>query len=139
MPRPPGKWTLCLLLFFATTLNYLDRQTLSILAPAMRTELGLDNHSLGLLFAAFYYSYTIAQFAAGGLLDQCDLRWAYALGVLAWSAVAAMTATATRLRFAYGVPASAWCGGVSELAGGNANCGALAAASRTVIRQRHLH
>ena len=95
MPKQPGKWTLCVLLFLATTLNYLDRQTLSILAPAMRTELGLTNHSLGLLFAVFYYSYTVALFAAGGLLDRWHLRWAYAVGVLAWSSVAALTATAT--------------------------------------------
>lgn len=95
MPIRQGKWTLCVLLFLATTLNYLDRQTLSILAPWMRNELGLDNHSLGLLFAVFYYSYTVAQFAVGGLLDRWHLRWAYGIGVLAWSLVAATTAAAT--------------------------------------------
>jgi ACS family hexuronate transporter-like MFS transporter len=95
MPSQQGKWTLCVLLFLATTLNYLDRQTLGILAPAIRVELGLNNHSLGLLFAAFYYSYTVAQFAIGGLLDRWHLRWAYAIGVLAWSLVATMMASAT--------------------------------------------
>jgi MFS transporter, ACS family, hexuronate transporter len=75
-------------------LNYLDRQTLGILAPIMRTELGLDNEDLGWLFAVFYYSYTFAQFVAGGLLDRWRLRSAYATGVLAWSCVAALTAMA---------------------------------------------
>jgi ACS family hexuronate transporter-like MFS transporter len=79
-------------LFFATTLNYLDRQALSVLAPAIREEIGFDNHSLGLLFAVFYYSYTVGQFVAGGFLDRWNLRWAYAFGVLAWSLVAALTA-----------------------------------------------
>jgi MFS transporter, ACS family, hexuronate transporter len=90
-----SKWKLCLLLFLATTLNYLDRQTLGILAPLMQEELGLDNRDLGWLFAVFYYSYTFAQFAVGGLLDRWNLRWAYAIGVLAWSCSAALTAVAT--------------------------------------------
>jgi ACS family hexuronate transporter-like MFS transporter len=90
----PGKWLLCVLLFLATTLNYLDRQTLSILAPMMQKELALDNEQLGWLFSVFYYSYTFAQFAIGGLLDRANLRWAYGLGVLLWSASAALTGLA---------------------------------------------
>ena len=48
------KWRLCVLLFLATTLNYLDRQTLSILAPTLKTELHLDNVALGWLFNGCY-------------------------------------------------------------------------------------
>ena len=47
------KWTVCVLLFLATTLNYLDRQTLSILAPVVQKELCLDNEKLGILFSVF--------------------------------------------------------------------------------------
>ena len=83
-----------MLLFFATTLNYLDRQTLSILAPIMQQELGLDNAQLGWLFSVFYYSYTFAQFAIGGVLDRTHLRWAYGAGVLLWSATAALAGLA---------------------------------------------
>ena len=55
-PRQTRKmWTLCLLLFGATTLNYLDRQTISILAPTIQKELGLNNEALGWLFSVFYY------------------------------------------------------------------------------------
>ena len=90
----PAKWLLCILLFLATTLNYLDRQTLSILAPIMQKELALDNEQLGWLFSVFYYSYTFAQFAIGGLLDRMDLRWAYGIGVVLWSASAALTGLA---------------------------------------------
>jgi MFS transporter, ACS family, hexuronate transporter len=95
MPHLPAKWKLCILLFLATTLNYLDRQTLGILAPVIQEDLALDNEALGWLFAAFYYSYTFAQFGVGGLLDRWNLRWAYGIGVLAWSAAAALTALAT--------------------------------------------
>jgi len=57
----PLKWRLCLLLFLATTLNYLDRQTMSILAPILQRDMHLDNEKLGWLFAVFYYAYTFAQ------------------------------------------------------------------------------
>src|ERR1051325_10605845 len=88
-------WGLCLLLFAATTLNYLDRQTVSILAPTMQRELGLDNAALGWLFSGFYYAYTCAQFGVGMLLDRAHLRWAFGLAVLAWSVAAGLTSLAT--------------------------------------------
>src|SRR5713226_2362811 len=86
-----SKWGLCLLLFLATTLNYLDRQTLSILAPTLQDEMHLDNEALGWLFSVFYYSYTFSMFAVGFLLDRAHLRWAFGLAVLAWSTVSALT------------------------------------------------
>lgn len=90
----PLKWQLCGLLFLATTLNYLDRQTVSILAPTLQKEMHLDNEALGWLFAVFYYAYTFAQMAVGPLLDRLHLRWAYGLAVLLWSAVSALTGLA---------------------------------------------
>jgi ACS family hexuronate transporter-like MFS transporter len=89
-----NKWGICILLFLATTLNYLDRQTLGILAPIIQKEMGLDNEALGWLFAVFYYSYTFSQFGVGLLLDRSNLRWAYGLGVLAWSVTCALTGLA---------------------------------------------
>ena len=89
-----SKWGLCQLLFLATTLNYLDRQTLSILAPTLQDEMHLDNKALGWLFSIFYYSYTFSQFAVGMLLDRSHLRWAFGLAVLAWSVVSALTGLA---------------------------------------------
>ncbi len=86
-----SRWVLCIMLLAGTSINYLDRQTLSLMAPLMRDELGLDNARLGLLFSFFYYSYTFAQFAVGGLLDRAHLRWAYGGAVLAWSMVGFLT------------------------------------------------
>lgn len=90
-PASWKRWTVCLLLFGATTLNYLDRQTISILAPTIQAEMGLSNASLGWLFSAFYYSYTFAQFGAGYFLDRWNLRWVFAAAVVAWSTVAGLT------------------------------------------------
>src|SRR5262245_30122927 len=86
-----SRWTLCLMLLAGTSINYLDRQTLSLMAPMMREELGLDNARLGLLFSFFYYAYTFAQFVVGGLLDRTHLRWAYGGAVLTWSIVGLLT------------------------------------------------
>ena len=86
MLQTRSRWVLCVLLLAGTTINYLDRQTLSLLAPMMREELGLNNERLGLLFSFFYYAYTAAQFAVGPLMDRANLRWAYGGAVLLWSA-----------------------------------------------------
>ena len=75
-----SKWGLCLLLFLATTLNYLDRQTLSVLAPSLQDEMHLDNEAFGWLFSGFYYSYTFSQLAVGMVLDRSHLRWAFRVG-----------------------------------------------------------
>jgi MFS transporter, ACS family, hexuronate transporter len=91
---PRKMWLLCLLLLGATTLNYLDRQTIAIVAPTIQKELRLNNEALGWLFSVFYYTYAIAQFAIGPLLDRSDLRWALAIAVLAWSAAAGLTSLA---------------------------------------------
>ena len=93
--RFPWKWGLCLLLLLATTLNYLDRQVMGILAPILQKEMHLGNEALGWLFSAFYYSYTFSQFGVGFLLDRYNLRWTYGLAVIAWSAVAALTGLAS--------------------------------------------
>ncbi len=85
------KWGLCLLMLLATTLNYLDRQTVSILAPILQDEMKFDNEALGWLFSVFYYAYTFAQFGVGLLLDRFSVRWLYGGAVLAWSATCALT------------------------------------------------
>ena len=89
------KWGLCLLMFLATILNYLNRQTLSILAPTLQHQMPMGNEALGWLFAVFYYSYTLFQFAVGPVLDRFNLRWCFALAVFAWSLVSGMTGLAT--------------------------------------------
>jgi len=86
-----NKWGLCLLLFLSTTLNYLDRQTLSLLAPVIQKEMHFGNEGLGWLFSIFYYAYTLSQFGIGFVLDRTNLRWTFGVAVLAWSTVAALT------------------------------------------------
>jgi MFS transporter, ACS family, hexuronate transporter len=116
------KATLVTVLLLATVLNYMDRQTISILAPTLQHQMGLNNAHLGWLFSIFYYSYTLFQFAVGPVLDRFNLRWCFAIAVLAWSLVLGLTGLATGFasllvfRFLLGVAESAnWPAGLRIL------------------------
>jgi ACS family hexuronate transporter-like MFS transporter len=93
--RIPARWLLCGLLFLATLLNYLDRQTISVSATAIADEMGLKDDDLGRLFFAFLFAYGITQMFLGPVLDRLPVRLAYALAVAAWSLAGAAAALAT--------------------------------------------
>ena len=57
-------------LFVTVVINYLDRSNLSITAPAMRQELGIDPARMGLIFSAFSWTYALAQIPGGLVLDR---------------------------------------------------------------------
>lgn len=96
MNQVPGraKWLLCGLLFLATLLNYLDRQTISVSAAPIAGKMGLSEADLGQLFFAFLFSYGIAQILLGAVLDRLSVPLAYALAVAAWSLAGAAAALA---------------------------------------------
>ena len=73
------------LLLLATTINYVDRSNLSIVAPFLSKELGLDPVQMGLLFSAFAWSYAIANLPGGYLIDRFGSRMVYGIAQLAWS------------------------------------------------------
>ena len=85
------------LLFFGTLLNYLDRTILSIAAPPMREELGLDAAVMGVVFSAFSWTYALAQIPGGVLIDRIGVRLAYFLSVSLWSAFTLLQGFSTGL------------------------------------------
>jgi MFS transporter, ACS family, aldohexuronate transporter len=87
-------WVVVGLLFLATLLNYLDRQTISVSASRIAQEMELTDEHLGRIFFAFLFAYGLAQLAVGPLLDRLSVRWAYPLAVVAWSAAGAAAAFA---------------------------------------------
>ena len=93
--RDRAKWVLCGLLFLATLLNYLDRQTMSVAATEIAKEMDLTDTDLGRLFFAFYLSYGISQVFIGTFLDRLSVGLAYALAVTTWSLAGAAAALAT--------------------------------------------
>jgi len=66
-------------------LSYLDRQALSVVAPAVRREMQLDNAQLGLLLSAFFWSYALMHIFVGFILDRFNIRFTYGIFVALWS------------------------------------------------------
>ncbi|HZY26343.1 MAG TPA: MFS transporter, partial [Bacteroidales bacterium] len=83
------RWTVCALIFFATTLNYLDRQVIGILKPMLESDLHIGEVDYGNIVTVFQLFYGFSMLIAGRLIDKFGTRIGYGLSVLLWS-IAAM-------------------------------------------------
>ena len=107
------RWYICGLLFFATTINYVDRQVLGLLKPSLEKELGWRESDYGWIVFAFQLAYALMMPFAGRLIDWAGTRLGYAVAVTAWSIAAAAHALARNAmgfgmaRFALGLSESA--------------------------------
>ncbi|MFZ6654457.1 MFS transporter [Undibacterium sp. TJN19] len=88
------RWTICGLLFFATTVNYLDRQVLSLLAPDLSKEFGWTNSDYANITAVFQFVYAIAMLFAGRIVDKIGTKKAFLWAISIWSVGAIMHAFA---------------------------------------------
>jgi len=80
-----------ILLAICILINYVDRGNLSIAAPLLKDELGISASQLGILLAAFFWTYTAMQFVSGWLVDRFDVNLVIAAGYLLWSLATATT------------------------------------------------
>jgi ACS family hexuronate transporter-like MFS transporter len=87
-PRSGYRWTILALLFFATTINYIDRQVLGILAPTLQRELGWSETDYGAIVSWFSLTYGIGMIGMGRLLDRIGTRRGFAFAISAWSLAA---------------------------------------------------
>jgi ACS family hexuronate transporter-like MFS transporter len=94
----PFRWWIAALLFASTTINYIDRQTLSVLAPYLKRDFGWSNSDFALVVIAFRAAYTIFQLVSGPLLDRFGTKRGLSMAVLWYSVVAMATSAATGLR-----------------------------------------
>ncbi len=92
--RIPFRWWVAALLFIATTINYLDRQTFSIATPEIAAEFGLSNVDVSWIIFAFTLSYTVGQLLMGKLMDVTGARIGFVLIMAIWSAAGMATAAA---------------------------------------------
>jgi len=103
------RWLICALLFFATTINYVDRAVLGVLAPNLRETIGWSDSEYGDINAAFTLAYAIGFLFAGWIIDKIGTRWGYAVFLIIWSLAAAGHAFARSawefsiFRFALGI------------------------------------
>src|SRR3954463_7969481 len=79
------RWVICGLLFFATPINYMDRQIIGVLKPTMQKELGWNEIDYSNIVFAFQIAYAGGGFLAGRLIDLFGVRIGYAVAVVAWS------------------------------------------------------
>lgn len=83
--QPRHVWLIVALLFAASFLNYLDRQTLSVLKPAIKAEMGLDDGGYAVLVNIFTFFYAVAYIASGWLVDRFGVRIALTFFIALWS------------------------------------------------------
>lgn len=96
------RWVICTLLFFATTINYVDRSIMGVLAPTLRDEIGWTDQEYGYISAAFTQAYAIGFIFAGWFIDKVGSRLGYSIYLSLWSIAAAAHALA-RSAFGFGL------------------------------------
>jgi ACS family hexuronate transporter-like MFS transporter len=100
MPRPIRhlRWYIGAVLFLSTVINYIDRQTLSVLAPILKTEFKWTNENFALVVIAFRVAYALGQTASGRWLDRVGARAGLTAAVAFYSISSMVTSFATGLR-----------------------------------------
>jgi ACS family hexuronate transporter-like MFS transporter len=96
------RWVICALLFFGTTINYVDRQALGFLGGRMEKDLGIGDAAFGQINGAFALAYAIGQTFAGRWLDKVGTRIGYAISLTCWS-LAAISHAFVRSALGFGI------------------------------------
>ena len=92
------RWVIIGMVFFATLINYIDRLTISVLAPLIMTDLQLTNTEYGGIATWFLLAYTISQSLSGKLYDRIGIKKGFSVSIVVWSVAAMLHAFATGLR-----------------------------------------
>ena len=88
------RWTICALLFFATTINYLDRQVLSLLQPRLAELFNWSNSDYANITSVFQFVYAISMLFAGRIIDKMGTKRGYVWAIIIWSVGALIHALA---------------------------------------------
>ncbi len=96
------RWVVVSLLFFATTINYIDRQVIGLLKPYIQDDLNWSDADYGYIVTAFQFAYAIGMFLFGRILDKFGSKIGYAVSIFVWSLGAVLHA-AVRSVFGFGI------------------------------------
>ncbi|WP_346863405.1 MFS transporter [uncultured Draconibacterium sp.] len=96
------RWRIVVLLFFATTINYIDRQVLGILAPELQTMFNWSESDYGFIIMAFQIAYAIGLLTTGSILDKIGTKRGFSIAIVLWS-IAGMAHAAARSVFSFAV------------------------------------
>ena len=100
------RWTICALVFFATTINYLDRQVISLLKDNLEKEFNWTEIDYSNIVIAFQIAYAIGLLMAGRIIDKVGTKVGYAVATTLWS-IAAMAHALVQSTFGFGVARAA--------------------------------
>jgi len=95
------RWTVCALIFFATTVNYLDRQVIGILKPLLESDLNIGEKEYSYIVMAFQLFYAFGMVIAGRLIDKFGTKISYGIAIIFWS-IAAMGHALAKGAFGFG-------------------------------------
>lgn len=90
-PVSPWRWWVCVLLFLATTLNYMDRISLNQMAVQIQKALSIDDQQYSYLESGFSFAFAVGAVLTGFIVDRVSVRWVYPAVVLGWSAAGVLT------------------------------------------------
>src|SRR5688500_4027966 len=91
------RWMICALLFFAATINYVDRQVIGILKPTLQNEFGWSELDYSWIVFSFQTAYAIGLFFVGKLMDRIGTKIGFALAIIVWSIAAMFHAWAVEI------------------------------------------
>ena len=83
--RSNVRWYICALLFFATVVNYIDRQVLGTLAPELQTKIGWSESDYANIVIAFQVAYAVMFLVWGGVLDRIGVKLGFTIAIVLWS------------------------------------------------------
>ncbi|MBI5386716.1 MAG: MFS transporter [Verrucomicrobia bacterium] len=101
-PASHFRWYICALLFFGTTINYIDRQVIGVLKTTLKTDLGWSETDFGNIVFAFSAAYAIGYAVGGRFMDWVGVRLGYSVAVCLWS-LAAMGHAVARTVTGFGI------------------------------------
>lgn len=93
MKKTNVRWTVVALIFFATTINYIDRQVIGLLKPYIQDDLGWTEADYGYIVTAFQVAYGIGMLLGGRMLDRLGSKSGYSIAIIVWSIGAVLHAT----------------------------------------------
>ena len=100
------RWTIVALLFFATTINYLDRQVIGLLKPTLEKQFSWTETDYSNIVIAFQAAYAFSLMAFGGIIDKIGTKLGYTISIIMWS-LAAIAHAAAKSTFGFGVARAA--------------------------------
>lgn len=96
------RWVICALLFFATTINYIDRQVIGLLKPTLEKEFNWSETDYGNIVMVFAASYALGYIIFGNFIDKIGTKLGYSISIIIWS-VAAMAHALVKSTFGFGL------------------------------------